>query len=102
MRLDTRAFAIASGAVAAAMVFLLTILWVVSGRDPAPLGVLAGVLFGYSVSVAGAFVGSMWAYAYGFFAGAALAFVYNLGAVSPAPGPGHPSSRDPVNPRGEI
>lgn len=95
MRLDTRAFAIASGVVAAASVFLVTVLWIASGRDPAELDVLAGVLFGYSVSVAGAFVGSMWAYAYGFLVGATVAFVYNLAATPQEPPPADPSSRDP-------
>lgn len=88
MRLDTRAFGIASGVVAAGAVFALTILWLVARRDPSALGFLEGVLFGYSVTVGGAFVGSLWAYAYGFLGGALLAFVYNVAAAPPAPPPG--------------
>lgn len=88
MRLDTRAFGIASGLVTAGAVFALTILWLVARRDPAALEFLAGMLFGYSVTVGGAFVGALWAYAYGFLGGALLAFVYNLAAAPPAPPPG--------------
>jgi len=46
---------------------------------------MAGVLFGYSVTVEGAFIGSMWAYAYGFMLGAAFAFAYNVAVIPPAP-----------------
>lgn len=87
MRLDTRAFGIATGVLAAGAVFCLTILWLLSRRDPAALGALEGVLFGYSVTVGGAFVGALWAYAYGFLGGALVAFVYNLAAAPPAPPP---------------
>ena len=87
MRLDTRAFGIASGLVAAGAAFCLTILWLVSGRDPAALEALEGVLFGYSVTVSGAVVGALWSYVYGFVCGALLAFVYNLAAAPPAPPP---------------
>lgn len=87
MRLDTRALGIASGALTAGAVFALTILWLVARRDPAALEVLETVLFGYSVTVGGAFVGALWAYVYGFVGGALLAFVYNLAVVPPAPPP---------------
>ena len=85
MRLQTRAFAIASGYVATAAVFLLTLLLLLGGYSVADVPFLAAVLFGYSVSVPGAFIGGMWAYAYGFLLGAALAFAYNLAVIPPAP-----------------
>lgn len=88
MRLDTRAFGIACGLVTAMAVFGLTILWLVARRDPAALELLEGVLFGYSVTVGGAFVGALWAYVYGFLGGALLSFVYNVAAAPPAPPPG--------------
>lgn len=88
MRLDTRAFAIAGGALSAAVVFGTTLLFLVGPGDPAALSPLSGLLFGYSASVAGAFVGGMWAYAYGFLAGGGLAFLYNLALVPPPPPPG--------------
>lgn len=88
MRLSTRAFAVAGGAVSAAAVFGLTILFLAGPGDPGALSPLAGVLFGYSVSVAGAFVGGLWAYGYGFLAAGAAAFLYNLALVPPPPLPG--------------
>lgn len=88
MRLSPRAFAQAGGAVSAAAVFCLTILFLVGSGDPRALDPLSGLLFGYSVSVAGAFVGAMWAYAYGFLVAGTLAFVYNLALVPPPPLPG--------------
>jgi len=85
MRLQTRAFAMAAGALASAAVFATTLLALaVFGRGHDP-GLLAGVFFGYSVSVEGAFIGAMWAYAYGFMLGAAFAFAYNVAVIPPAP-----------------
>jgi hypothetical protein len=52
----------------------------------APL-LLRSFLFGWNVSVAGAFIGAMWAFAWGFLLGAGFAFVYNLAVVPPAPPP---------------
>jgi len=85
MRLQTRAFAMAGGALASATVFVVTLLALAvfgRGKDP---GLLAGVLFGYSISVEGAFIGAMWAYAYGFLIGATFAFAYNIAVIPPAP-----------------
>ncbi len=87
MRLQTRAFAIASGYVAAAAVFLMTLLLLLGGYSVAQVPFLKAVLFGYSISVPGAFIGGMWAYAYGFLSGSALAFAYNLAVIPPAPPP---------------
>jgi hypothetical protein len=87
MRLQTRAFAIASGYVATATVFVLTLLLLFGGYSAEDVPVLTAVLFGYSVSVPGAFIGGMWAYAYGFLWGAAAAFAYNLAVIPPAPPP---------------
>lgn len=88
MRLDTRAFAIAGGAASGAVVFGITLLFLVGPGDPAFLSALSGVLFGYSVSVAGAFVGALWAYAYGYLLAGFTAFVYNLALIPPPPLPG--------------
>lgn len=85
MRLNTRAFAIAGGAVASGAVFLLTLLLMVRPGDPSSPTVLASLLFGYSVSLAGAFIGAMWAYAYGFLLAGVFAFAYNLATTPPSP-----------------
>lgn len=85
MRLNTRAFAIAGGALTSAAVFALTFLFLAGPGDPAALRPLSALLFGYHVSVAGAFVGAMWGYAYGWLGAGALAFLYNLALVPPPP-----------------
>lgn len=87
MRLDTRAFAIAGGATCSATVFALTLLFLVGPGDTGWLSALSGLLFGYSVSVAGAFVGALWAYAYGYLLAGALAFLYNVALLPPPPLP---------------
>lgn len=75
----------ASGALTAVVVFVLTLLvLLVFGRGPGP-EMARGILFGYSISLEGAFIGAMWAYAYGFLAGAAFAFAYNISVIPPSP-----------------
>lgn len=85
MRLNTRAFAIAGGAVTSAAVFGGTLLVLAVSGPGAASPLARSVLFGYSVSPAGAFIGGMWAYAYGFVGAAAFAFVYNLAAAPSEP-----------------
>lgn len=87
MRLQTRAFAIACGHVTSAGVFAITLLLTVAGFSTGDVPLLAATLFGYSVSLAGAFIGAMWGWAYGFAIGAGLAFAYNLSVIPPAPPP---------------
>ncbi len=65
--------------------FFLTLLLLVQPGDRTPPGLLARVLFGYSVSLAGAFIGALWAYAYGFVLAGIFAFAYNLAAAPPLP-----------------
>ena len=87
MRLQTRAFAIACGHVASALTFALTLLLDVAGFATSDVPFLTAILFGYSVNLPGAFVGAMWAWAYGFMLGAGLAFAYNRALIPPAPPP---------------
>ena len=87
MRLQTRAFAIACGHVASVAVFTLTLLLLVAGLASPDVPLLTAILFGYSVSLPGAFIGAMWAWAYGFIGGAGVAFAYNLSVIPPAPSP---------------
>ena len=56
------------------------------GSGSAPL-LPRAILFGWDISVAGAFVGAMWAFAWGFLLGAAFAFAYNIILVPPSPPP---------------
>ncbi len=87
MRLQTRAFAIACGHVAGVVVFGLTLLLLAAGLATADVAPMTAVLFGYSISLPGAFIGAMWAWAYGFVIGAGIAFAYNLSVIPPAPSP---------------
>ncbi|MFQ5679534.1 MAG: hypothetical protein ACE5HP_08740 [Gemmatimonadota bacterium] len=84
MRLNTRAFAIAGGAVASGATFVVTLLWLIRPGALETPSFLGALLFGYSVSVAGAFIGAMWSYMYGFLLAAAFAFAYNM-AAAPRP-----------------
>lgn len=85
--MNPRAFGIAAGALASASVFIATFLVLLhAGQGTAP-SLARGVLFGYSISPPGAFIGAMWSYAYGFLGGAAFAFVYNLAAAPQEPPP---------------
>ena len=87
MRLQTRAFAAASGLLTGTVVLLWTFLLIpAGGSGSAPL-LPRAILFGWDISVAGAFIGAMWAFAWGFLLGAAFAFAYNIILVPPSPPP---------------
>jgi hypothetical protein len=74
-----RAFGIAVGTMAGALLFLLTVFHVVVNPSNAlDIGLLAEYFYGYSVSWRGAFVGLAWGLATGFIAGWFVAFVRNL------------------------
>jgi len=82
-RLDGRAFAAASATIAAAFLFLLTLALVIKGAPPGiPVGPhlakLAVFFPGYTVSVAGAFVGALYAGLVGGILGWLLALVWNF------------------------
>lgn len=85
MRLNTRAFAIAGGCVTSGATFVLTLLLVAGPGAAAAPPFLSRVLFGWEVSPAGAFIGAMWAYAYGFLLCGSFAFAYNLAAAPSLP-----------------
>ena len=77
--LHKRAFGIATGTVAALLVFLATAVYLL--RDPHPgleLGLLSQFFTGYSVSWSGAVIGSVQAWIAGFVMGWFLAFTRNL------------------------
>jgi len=82
-RLDGRAFAVASAAIAALLLFALTLALVIKGAPPGiPVGPhlakLAVFFPGYTVSVAGAFVGALYAGLVGGVLGWVLALVWNF------------------------
>ena len=82
-RLDGRAFAIASAAIAGAFLIALTLFLVVKGAPPGvPVGPhlakLAVFFPGYTVSVGGAVVGALYAGVVGAVLGWVLAIVWNF------------------------
>jgi hypothetical protein len=73
------ALGLAVGTTAGALTFLLTLFQtVVQPADAPNLFLLNQYLYGYEVSVKGAFIGAFWASIAGFVAGWFLAFVRNL------------------------
>jgi hypothetical protein len=78
MKLQVKALGLTLGIYAAIVVFLITLisLWIGQGNT---IGLLKTVfLFGYSRSIAGAFVGAIWGFVYGFIDGALIAWLYNM------------------------
>lgn len=76
MKLDAKALGLAGGILWGACVFLTT-LWVTYRGGGEHLVLLAKIYVGYSVSVAGAFVGLVWGFVDGFICGWLLAWLYN-------------------------
>jgi len=80
VRLGALAVALALGAISGLGLFVATIWLVIKGGDPVGphLSLLNQYLPGYSVTVAGSFIGLGWGFAAGMGAGCLLSFVYNL------------------------
>jgi hypothetical protein len=74
-----QALGVASGTVAALVVFAVTVFHVVvAPPDALNIELLAHYFYGYDVSWRGAFVGAWWSFVAGFVAGWFVAFVYNF------------------------
>ena len=74
-----RALGVASGIVAAVMVFAVTVFHVVAAPpEAANLELLDEYFYGYDVTWRGAFVGAWWSFVAAFVAGWFAAFVYNF------------------------
>ncbi|CAN5730270.1 hypothetical protein BH23GEM9_BH23GEM9_20320 [soil metagenome] len=76
--LHKRALGMGMGAAAGLLTLVLTLVHVARASDPFPLVLLGNYLYGYTVSVAGAFIGMFWAGVAGFVAGWFFAFCRNL------------------------
>lgn len=77
MRLNVKAFALAGGIVWGAAIMLLTFWILIRGSSGLTLAKLSNVYLGYSVSVAGAFIGLVWGFIDGLIGGALFAWLYN-------------------------
>jgi hypothetical protein len=80
MPVDKRAFGAAIGTAGAVLLAAVTLAVVAMGHaDVATgLGLLSNYFSGYSVSVMGAIIGALWAFAVGFVVGWLIAFTRNL------------------------
>ena len=81
MKLDNKAFALASGIVWGLIVLIMTI-WVMLKDGGNTLALLEQFYFGYSVSYIGAFIGLFWGFIDGFIGGWIFAWLYNCFAGS--------------------
>lgn len=82
MRLDGKALGLAAGILLGICVFLCT-LWVLYRGGGEHMELLAKFYPGYSVSVAGSFLGLIYGFIDGFVGGWLLAWLYNLFAREP-------------------
>ena len=78
--IDKRAFGVAIGAASAVLVLAVTLAVIAGGDADMKKGLmlLANYFSGYSVSMIGALVGALWAFAVGFVTGWLIAFTRNL------------------------
>ena len=77
MNLRVRAFALTTGTVFGLAIFTVTLLYLILGYESFTLIKLSKVLFGYSITVLGGFIGFFWGLVYGAIGGGIFAFLYN-------------------------
>ncbi|MFP4042238.1 MAG: hypothetical protein ACLFT6_05710 [Bacteroidales bacterium] len=78
MKLNVKAFALASGIVLGLAILLVTIWYLLFGFEGETLRKIHHVCIGYSISIGGAFLGLIWGFIYGFIGGAIFSWCYNL------------------------
>ncbi len=81
-RLNGHAWGLALGLLSAIGLFGATLVLVLKGGENVGqhLGILSQYFWGYNVSVAGSFVGAVWAFVVGYLAARLVCAVYNLAA----------------------
>ena len=77
MKLNVKAFALTSGILWGAAVFLATIWLLAMGSQGNTIGMLKSFYLGYSFTYIGAFVGLVWGFVDGAIGGAVFAWLYN-------------------------
>lgn len=77
MKLSVKAFALTSGILWGAAVFLATVWLLAMGTGGATISLLGNFYLGYSFSALGAVVGLVWGFADGAICGALFAWLYN-------------------------
>jgi len=77
MRLNTKAFALTSGIVWGAAIFLATVWLLLLGFEGQLIRLLDHFYFGYSFSWFGAVIGGIWGFVDGLICGFVFAWLYN-------------------------
>src|SRR5262245_25088903 len=77
-RAHKSALGFAFGALAGSVIFVITVIHVITKVDGLPLYLLKQYFAGYSVTWPGAFIGLVWGFAIGFIGGWLLGFVHNF------------------------
>jgi hypothetical protein len=77
MKLDVKAFALASGIVSGVSTLVVALFAVITGQGLQYFEILAPFHPGYTPTILGAVVGSIWMVIYGLIVGALLAYIYN-------------------------
>lgn len=77
MRLNLKAFSLATAIVVAIGTLILNVLSVLTGFAAEFFNLIAPFHPGYSNTILGAFIQALWMFAYGYVFGAALALLYN-------------------------
>jgi len=77
MKLDVKAFALASGIVSGISNLVVALFAVFTGQGLQLFEILAPFHPGYTPAILGAVIGSIWMVIYGLIVGALLAYVYN-------------------------
>ncbi len=77
LKLDVKAFTIASGIVTGLANLVVSLFAVATGQGLQYFEILAPFHPGYTPTVAGAVIGSIWMLIYGAIIGALLAYIYN-------------------------
>lgn len=78
MKLDKLAMGLSIGIMWGLMVFAATLWVVIAKGEGAHLILLNRFYLGYTITVAGGFIGFLWGFVDGFIAGWIIAFFYNL------------------------
>ena len=83
LRLNSKAWGVATGLLAGLGLFIATIVLVIKGGPVvgAHLGLLSQYLPGYSVTTVGAFIGFIYMFVFGYALGRMIGYVYNLSAT---------------------
>jgi len=82
LRLNSKAWGVATGLLAALSIFVATVVLVIKGGENVGqhLGLLAVYLPGYRVTIVGAFIGFVYLFVIGYALGRLIGYVYNWSA----------------------